>query len=87
MVQGPYAHVVLHDKIYVDFTDLLTVIEFTSRVSLFAFSWPSQESDRTEIWFVQSFHLGVHIYKVSEAPAVMKCALLTDDDDGQQVIV
>jgi hypothetical protein len=26
MVQGPCAHVVLH---YVDFTDLLTVIEFT----------------------------------------------------------
>jgi hypothetical protein len=22
--------------------------------------WPSQESDRTEIWLVQSFHLGVH---------------------------
>jgi hypothetical protein len=31
MVQGPCAHdyVVLHDKIYVDFTDLLTVIELT----------------------------------------------------------
>jgi hypothetical protein len=29
MVQGPYAHVVLHEIIYVDFTDLLTVIEFT----------------------------------------------------------
>jgi hypothetical protein len=26
--------------------------------------WPSQESDRTEIWFVQSFHLGVHMYKL-----------------------
>jgi hypothetical protein len=26
MVQGPCAHVVLHDRIYVDFTDLLTVI-------------------------------------------------------------
>jgi hypothetical protein len=24
MVQGPCAHVVLHDRIYVDFTDLLT---------------------------------------------------------------
>jgi hypothetical protein len=29
MVQGPSAHVVLHDRIYDDFTDLLTVIEFT----------------------------------------------------------
>jgi hypothetical protein len=25
MVQGPCAHMVLHDRIYVDFTDLLTV--------------------------------------------------------------
>jgi hypothetical protein len=31
IVQGPCAHMVLHDKIYVDFTDLLTVIEFTKR--------------------------------------------------------
>jgi hypothetical protein len=29
MVQEPCAHVVLHDRIYVDFTDLLTVTEFT----------------------------------------------------------
>jgi hypothetical protein len=39
-------------------------------IVLFAFSvlatwWPSQESDRTEIWSVESFHLGVHIHKVS----------------------
>jgi hypothetical protein len=39
-------------------------------IALFVFSvlapwWPSQESDRTENWSVQSFHLGVHMYKVS----------------------
>jgi hypothetical protein len=31
MVQGPCAHVVLDDRIHDDFTDLLTVIEFTKR--------------------------------------------------------
>jgi hypothetical protein len=30
MDQVPCAHVVLHDIIYVDFTDLLTVIEFAA---------------------------------------------------------
>jgi hypothetical protein len=39
-------------------------------IALFAFSvlalwWPSQESDRTEIWSALSFHLRVHMYKVS----------------------
>jgi hypothetical protein len=39
-------------------------------IALYVFSvlapwWPSQESDWTEIWFVQSFHLGVHMYNVS----------------------
>jgi hypothetical protein len=50
--------------------------------ALFAFSvlapwWPSQESPRGT--YVQSFS--------SIAPAVTKRALLTDDDDGQHVIV
>jgi hypothetical protein len=31
IVQGPCAHVVLHDRINGDFTDLLTVTEFTKR--------------------------------------------------------
>jgi hypothetical protein len=34
---GPCAHVVFHDKIYVDFTDLWTVIEFTQHSRLYSY--------------------------------------------------
>jgi hypothetical protein len=65
MVQGPCAHVVLHDKIYVDFTDLLTVIEFTKRYLDTKHSTP----DCTVTEYVQSFR--------SIAQVVTKRALLT----------
>jgi hypothetical protein len=61
-------------------------IQFRSYSTLYVFSfglwWTSKESeysDQTEIWFVQSFHLGgtyVQSFR-SIAPAVTKCALLT----------
>jgi hypothetical protein len=45
MVQGPSAHVVLRDRIYVDFTDLSTVIETPNNSS----------PDCTVTEYVQSF--------------------------------
>jgi hypothetical protein len=48
----------------------------------------SQDSDHTEIWFVRSSDQGVYVQSFSlKAPGVTKRAVLTDDEDGQRVIV
>jgi hypothetical protein len=82
---------------------MIKIWRWSRSIALFVFSvlapyWPSQGSDLTEIWYVQSSDLVVRIYVRSfrsiAPPAVTKRALLTDDrrrmpthHDGQRVIV
>jgi hypothetical protein len=70
-------------------TSVTLIQPLVQDIALFAFLvLASQESDWTEIWFLESFHLGVHMYSFrSIDPAVTKLALPTDDDDRKHVMV
>jgi hypothetical protein len=62
------SHISLLDVPMIKFGDVPAIS--AGVLALFAFSvlapwWPNQESEQTEIWSVQSFHLGAHMYNVS----------------------
>jgi hypothetical protein len=71
MVQGPCAHVGLHDKIDVDFTDLSTVILSLHRLEVIRHQ--TQHSRLHSYWICTNFR--------SIARVVTKCALLMDPDE------
>jgi hypothetical protein len=69
MVQGPCAHLGLHERLYKMHVAWrpYRYFECSSKEALFVFSvvapwWPSQESDQTEIWSVRSANLGVDLH-------------------------